>query len=276
MLLKRKKDAFVLAIIGLFIVVLYALLLTVDIYFHHLDFLKDISLFGWIFTARDFNKFSLIILFVLGIIYLFKPSRATSILVLIFSVPTFNAFIIISSILFLIEIKKDNNTKKEPEEKKEEDIPSFNLDIECVKEEPINVCFSKSEVKMIIGAIVISSIYLVGYSVFLFFAYKKFFPVSFDFLNFNKFIDSLGPAAMALVLWLILWLILVLLIFLFILTAIVISLIPFEIIIANLVVSIIALKKGTVKSVKVMRVFGIIGLTFLNHFAARNALKRLY
>ena len=120
MLLKFKKEAFILAILGISFALLYATLLFIDIYVYHLDFLKNVPLIKMLFQNSDFGKISIFVLLALSIVYIIKPVKATSILLLIASIPSYNVLLFVSAIITLTEISRRNAILKEAEKKEVE------------------------------------------------------------------------------------------------------------------------------------------------------------
>ena len=90
--------------------------------------------------------------------------------------------------------------------------------------------------------------------------------------SLSSMMDAAGPAAMAFILIFFFWLFI--LIF-YVAFCIILPAAPIIIFILSIIISFVALKKKSYKSVNAMRAMGLLSLTIVNYLAARNALRRI-
>ena len=274
MLLKMKKSAFALAIIGIiFAILLYAVII-IDKNWIPLEFLRKIEYLDFFHKLSSLNTTALLFTFVMGIIFIVKPNKTTTILSLIASIATFNVFLFIASTLVLVELAR---VEKEIEEQKKQEEKEDDIKVnEVVDDKPIitykkatHVEFTQKEQNEIAWGIVLASIYIVAFGTLLYFLYSALIPFYYE-LDFGAWMDSLGPGAMAAPLFFIFWLV-----FVFVYTLFLLSLMaPIIISMLNIIYSAIALKEKTIKSARKMKKYGNIGLTFVNSHAAKCAINR--
>lgn len=258
MLLKLRKEAFVLAVIGISFSFIFFVLLLLDVFGMH--FLRYLNTFNWMLKNREFNIFIFLVMIVIGSMFIFKPNMAMAIISLICSILACNVFVFIASILVMVKINTPNQRLKEMEEDEYQEkenvyqdrienteVAFENPNRDIKKELPTHLEFSSSEQTRIALGITMASLYLVIYAIIVYFILRA---------------DYSGEQGA--------WLSIYAIFFLFILTAYVV------VIVFNIVVSAIALNKKTISSTKVMKVFGFISLTFFNSIAARHALERIY
>lgn len=258
MLLKLKKEAFVLAVIGISISFVFAILLLIDGFQMH--FIRYLKAFDWMVQNREFNIFIFFVMTGIGILFIIKPNKATAIISLICAIFAFNVLIFITAILTLRIISELNQKAKiaKQERLNQERVEKYGIiDDEpniipapVKRKAPTHVEFTSAEQTKIALGIAFASTYL------------ALFALLFYFLIYNTRVEP-GDESAA---WLEIYIVFFLIILLFYSATIVI----------NIVVSAIALNKKTYSSTKLMRVFGFISLTFINSFAAISALRRYY
>ena len=264
MLLKLKKEAFALTVIGVSISFVFAILLLLDGFqMHFIRYLKE---FDWMVQNREFNIFIFFVMTGMGILFIIKPNKATAIISLICAIFAFNVLIFIAAILTLRTISELNQKAKIAEEEwlNQEGMENYGIigdepnlipspakrEVPAKRKAPTHVEFTSAEQTKIALGIAFASTYL------------ALFALLFYLLIHNTWVEP-GDESAA---WLEIYLVFFLIILLFYSATIVI----------NIVVSAIALNKKTYSSTKLMRVFGFISLTFINSFAAISALRRYY
>jgi hypothetical protein len=258
MLLKLKKEAFALTVIGLsfsFIILIISFLRTAGYYIPYADYL---TLSRWNFRSQSFDSLLTLAMLIVGTIFIFKPNRPWAIVSMVFADLTANVFIFIADILVLVKMKEigQEEEKKRNEALADQGIianeeEELNVPSPVQMEMPTHVEFTAHEQSQITAGIALASIYLAlclgltiyaGYSVFTReYQGNSEYSLNVFFFGFLVFV----------------------------------AVIYSSIFIVNIVVSGVALNKKSVKSVKIMRAFGFISLTIFNSVAGIHAINRV-
>lgn len=256
MLIKFKKNAFVFAIFGVALMIVYAVLLSFNL------------LHGRAFSSNDSFKIALLIEIPWSIYFIIRPNKFNTIVMLILAALSFNVFFFISAIFILVE--KSNQEKLKEQERINNEINEF-LVIEK-KKAPPHIEYTEREKNQMIASIAIASIYLGLYFLLLFFKRDFFKECMNNVPTLEGMVESAGPAALAIVLIFIFWLLVWLLYFLLIVGIPLLIIIVF---LLNIIATTVALNKKTLKSIKFMRVMGLLSLTIINFIVANKMLKRI-
>ena len=260
--IKVDKPVFIMAIVSASITFAYMLVVTLSMYIPNFTIVEPFKTLLQYHESNSFVLVASLVVFVTLIFEIFFPKKGIAVTNIIFSFASMNILSAVTSIMLIVNSNRKNEEIERIERQKQRELAALNGEVvdedefvqkRIQKKEITHVEYDESmQTKLMVG-IGIASIYLILIGAAY---YGVIYGLSICF----------GPNASESQTWGGLYLM-----FLFILL-----IFPLAIEIINITITAFALHDKKVRTAKLMRVFGIVSLTFINANVAREALRNAY